>query len=135
MNQVMTDAGAGPIATRDGGSRNAFAEVLSLLVRAAPAASASAWVPAGAGAACIGSVGNGAGEALALQLLRETGEALPRQVGSNLGIRLARGGETVGALLLSADPGKEELCLQMLRDLYRIRAKARRGGFARRPAP
>ena len=25
--------------------------------------------------------------------------------------------------------------LQMLRDLYRIRAKARRGGFARRPAP
>ena len=105
------------MATREVRSRNAFAEVLSLFVRASPAASASAWVPAGAGAACIGSVGNGGGEALALQLLRETGEALPRRAGSNLGTRLVRGGETVGALLLSAEPGKEELCLQVLRDL------------------
>ena len=113
----MTEAAAGSIATGDVRSRNAFAEVLSLLVRAAPAASASAWVPAGAGAACIGSVGNGGGEALALQLLGETGEALPRRAGSNLGTRLVRGGKTVGALLLSAEPGKEELCLQVLRDL------------------
>lgn len=117
MNHARTDARAGAIATRDVRSRNALEGVLSLLVRAAPAASASAWVPAGAGAACIGSVGNGGGEALAQQLLRETGEALPRRAGSNLGTRLVRDGETVGALLLSPEPGQEELCLQVLRDL------------------
>jgi signal transduction histidine kinase len=117
MSQAMTDAAAGPIAMRDVRSRNGLGELLSLLVRAGAAASASAWIPAGAGAACIGSVGNGGGEALALQLLRESGEALPRRAGSNLGTRLVRGGETVGALLLSAEPGNEELCLQVLRDL------------------
>jgi signal transduction histidine kinase len=116
MNHATTDAGAEPIATRDVRPRNALGRVLALLVRAAPAASASAWVPAGAGAACIGSVGNGGGEALAQQLLRETGEALPRGAGSNLGIRLVRG-ETVGALVLSAEPGQEQLCRQVLRDL------------------
>jgi signal transduction histidine kinase len=117
MNHAMTHAAAGRKAARDVRSRNALRRVLSLLVRAAPAASASAWVPAGAGAACIVRVGNGGGEALAQQLLRETGEALPRRAGSNLGIRLVRGGETVGALVLSAEPGQEELCRQVLRDL------------------
>jgi signal transduction histidine kinase len=128
MNHAMTDAGAGPIAARDVRSRNALAEVLSLLVRAAPAASASAWVPAGAGATCIGSVGKGGGEKLAQQLLSETGEALPRRDGSNLGARLVRGGETVGALLLRAEPGQEELCLHVLRDLADAFAMVLEGG-------
>jgi signal transduction histidine kinase len=97
--------------------RNALEGVLALLVRAARAASASAWVPAGAGAACIAEVGNGGGETLALRLLGETGAAPPIRTGSNLGIRLVRGGQTVGALLLSAQPGHEEVCLQALRDL------------------
>lgn len=117
----MTDARAGAEAnaTHDIPPRDGLQGVLALLVRAVPVASASAWVPAGAGASCIGSVGNGGGETLALQLLRETGDALPRRAGSNLGTRLVRGGTTVGALVLSAERGQEELGLQVLRDLVR----------------
>jgi signal transduction histidine kinase len=91
--------------------------VLSLLVRAAPATSASAWVRAGAGPACVGAVGTGGDEALALKLLEEMGAALPIQLGAQLGIRLVRDGRTVGALLLSPESGQEEACLQALRDV------------------
>ena len=119
MAQATTDDGLNLAATARSGvpPRSEIERFLSFLVRAAPATSASAWVPAGAGAACIGSVGNGDGEALALRLLRETGDVHPRRVGSNVGVRLVHGDETVGALLLSAEPGQEELWLEALRDL------------------
>ena len=90
--------------------------VLTLLMRAAQASSASAWVPLGEGAVCAGEVGRGDGEALALQLLRETGAALPSRAGASIGIRLVSGGATVGALVLSSEPDREERSLQALRD-------------------
>jgi signal transduction histidine kinase len=93
-----------------------LAGVLSLLVRAVPASSASAWVPDGAGTACVGAVGDAGDELLALELLRQEGEALPLQRGSQRGLRLVRDNLTVGALVVSPEPGPEDVCLQALSD-------------------
>jgi hypothetical protein len=42
-----------------------LAGVLSLLVRAVPASSASVWVPDGSGTGCVGAVGDAGDELLA----------------------------------------------------------------------
>ena len=113
----MSGTVTGAIATSDRPTGKALEGVLSLLVQAVQGASASAWVPAGAGAACVGAVGSGGGGALALQLLQEAGDPLPKRSGANVGIRLVRDGATVGALLVSSEPNQEERCLEAVRDL------------------
>ena len=109
-------AAAAAIATEDLPPARALQRILGLLVEEGPAVRASAWVAAGAGAVCAGSVGDGDDEAAATRMLREVGE-VPITVDGCLGIRLARSGETVGALLAAPDGGQEEVCRRALGDV------------------
>jgi signal transduction histidine kinase len=109
-------AAAAAIATEDLPPARALQRILRLLVDEGPAARASAWVPAGAGAVCAGSIGDGDDEGAATRMLREGGQ-VPIAVDGFIGILLARGGETVGTLVAAADVGQEEVCRRVLGDV------------------
>jgi signal transduction histidine kinase len=90
--------------------------VLALLVRSAPATAASLWVPTSDGVARLAGSDAGGADAVALQLLQEPAAPPPISVGGHAGIRVDWDGRAA-ALVLAAEPGGEQECLQALTEV------------------